>query len=557
MFCFSWLEMSFMATTPGGTATCTDLVTSTARRKDYVAAGWWDEATLAQRVEDTGRRLPDRVAVIDLNGQRRISYGQLAADVRRARAALRQLGVRPGGVVAVQLPNWYETVVLDVAVLSLGCTLNAMLPIYRSRELRHMLGLAGTRVIATPSEYRRFSYRAMIDELRPMLTSLEHHITVTDPSRDPDAFAAWLGQFTEDDSPSSTDASAVSELLFTSGTEATPKAVMHTEHTTNFSVRAVASALGLSSDDVVWMPSPIGHSTGFNFGVRLALYHGLPLVLQDIWNPGEAADLISVLGCSYTVAATTFLRDLVHEAGRRSVDISSMRLFSCGGAPVPAELVRDAAELGVTVLRLYGSTEILIGSWSRPDAPWDKRVATDGIPFHGVEVEVRDEAGTALIGEPGEIFVRGPGTCAGFFADPGRTAATLSPDGWAATGDLGTLDEDGYLTVVGRKKEIIIRGGLNITPREVEDVATRMPQVDEIAVVGLPDPRLGEIACAFVVVTAGQALSLDELTVFLRGNGLAAYKLPERLELVDQLPKTLTGKVQKHLLAQAYGRTGI
>jgi acyl-CoA synthetase (AMP-forming)/AMP-acid ligase II len=322
---------------------------------------------------------------------------------------------------------------------------------------------------------------------------------------------------------------------------------MHTECTANFAVRATATTMGLTERDVVWMPSPIGHSTGFNFGLRVALYHGLTLVLQDQWNAVEAVRLVHDFQCSYTVAATTFLAGVVAAARESQVDISCMRLFGSGGAPVPAALVEGAAQLGITVLRLYGSTEVFIGSWNRPDGPWEKRVSTDGLPFDGMRIEVRDDQGERTRG-PGEIFIHGPSTCVGFFEDPERTAATFGPGGWVSSGDLGVLDADGYLTIVGRKKEIIIRGGLNVAPREVEDVISTLPQVASVAVVGLPDGRLGEIGCACVVLASGASLTLPELTDALREMGVAAYKLPERLEIVDQIPMTATGKIQKHLL---------
>jgi acyl-CoA synthetase (AMP-forming)/AMP-acid ligase II len=309
--------------------------------------------------------------------------------------------------------------------------------------------------------------------------------------------------------------------------------------------------MGLCDDDVVWMPSPIGHSTGFNYGVRVALYHGLTLVLQDTWSAEVAASLIERFGCTYTVAATTFLGDLLQYASEHAVDMSSMRMFNSGGAPVPADLVLAAEELGFNVLRLYGSTEVLIATWNRPDSPREKKIQTDGRVLHDLEVEVRDDLGCAVLGQPGEIFVRGPSTSVGFLADPERTAATFDPEGWVRSGDIGILDEDEYLTIVGRKKEIIIRGGLNIAPREIEDIILRHAAIAAVAVVGLPDERLGEIACACVVLAEGHQLELQDVVTHLREQGVATFKLPELMRVVPSLPTTPTGKVQKFELIQA------
>jgi len=338
-------------------------------------------------------------------------------------------------------------------------------------------------------------------------------------------------------------ADAVSEVIFTSGTEAQPKAIMHTEQTANFSVRVAYSDLGMSRGDVVWMPSPIGHSTGFNYGVRFALYHGLPLVLQDRWDGAAAAELVATHRCSYTLAATTFLQDLIAAASAAGSSLDTLRYFGCGGAPVPAHLVDLAADHGVQVLRLYGSTEVLVGSWNRPWSTIEQRRNTDGLPMTDVEIVVRD----------GELWTRGPNTCVGFFADPVRTAATFDADGWVRSGDLVTIDDDGYLTVVGRKKEIIIRGGMNIAPREIEELIVAFPEVERVAVVGLPDERLGETMCACVVLALDASIDLDTMVTRLRAGGLATFKLPQRLEVLDALPTTASGKIQKHEIVKALG----
>ena len=360
-----------------------------------------------------------------------------------------------------------------------------------------------------------------------------------------------------DDAKSGGDASAISEVIFTSGTEAAPKAVLHTEETTNFSVRTAWDDMQLADGDVVWMPSPVGHSTGFNYGLRMALYHGLPLVLQDRWSPEQAARLVERFGCSYTLAATTFLQDLVElaRAGRR--DLSALRCFGCGGAPVPADLVAAAHDVGIDVRRLYGSTEVLVATWNRADASLDAKMHTDGTPLTHVEVELRDADGKRCApGEEGEIFTRGPNTCVGFLDDPEREARTISADGWVRSGDLATANADGAIAIVGRRKDIVIRGGLNIAPREVEDLMLAFPEVERVAIVGVPDPRLGERCCACVVLRAGTQLDLATAVERLRATGLAAHKLPERFELFDALPTTASGKIQKFRLQQQLAERG-
>jgi acyl-CoA synthetase (AMP-forming)/AMP-acid ligase II len=527
-----------------------NVVTPSDLRKQFVEEGFWDTETLAGMVAKHAVESPEAVAVVDRLGARRVTYAELDSDANRVAAFLTQQRVEQGDVVAVQLPNWYETVAIALGIFKLGAIINPMLPVYRGRELRHMLRVGQTKVIFTPRTYRNFDHLALMEDIRDELTHLRAHVVV-----DEERISSGRGLPFGDILRLSTappevalDAEDVSELIFTSGTEADPKAIMHTEQTTNFSVRTAVRSLEMGPDEVIWMPSPIGHSTGFNYGVRVALYNGQRLVLQDRWDGAEAADLVESERCTYTLAATTFLHDFVSACDQKARDVSCMRLFGCGGAPVPPDLVRRALGHGITVLRLYGSTEVLVGTWNRTGSPLEKRLNTDGLAVDDVEVTVRNDDGLEVRNEPGEIYTRGPNTCVGFFDDPERTAATFDAQGWVKSGDLAVIDDDGYLTVVGRRKEILIRGGLNVAPREVEEVILKLPQVSAVAVIGLPDSRLGEIGCACVVLAPSTSLSFDEMTGHLRASGLAMYKWPERLELVSELPMTPSGKVRKHIL---------
>jgi acyl-CoA synthetase (AMP-forming)/AMP-acid ligase II len=527
-----------------------DVVTSPARRAAYERAGCWNGDTLAGRVAAWAASDPAAVAVVDDRG--RWEVGRLWDDARRLGTFLGAAGVGPGSVVSVQLPNRYEAVVTAVAVQALGAVINPLLPNYRARELTDVFARARPTVIVTPAEYRGFDHRALVHEVREATGVAPRHVIVDGGAGGGDArFADALAGPPAGFAPVAAD--AVSELIFTSGTEASPKAIMHTEQTVAFSLRTAYVDLALGRNDVVWMPSPVGHSTGFNYGLRFALFHHLPLVLQDVWDADDAAALVAREGCTYTLAATTFLQDLVGAADRAHLHLDSLRTFGCGGAPVPPDLVTAASERGIRVLRLYGSTEVLVGTWNRPTSRPEKRAQTDGVAMSGVELEVRDDTGApCTVGEPGELFVRGPNTCVGFFADPERTAATFDADGWVRSGDVLTMDADGYVTVVGRKKEILIRGGMNIAPREIEELLTGQPEVERAAVIGLPDARLGERACACVVLRPDAHLDLDTVVTRLRATGLATYKLPERLEVVDVLPTTASGKVQKHELVRRF-----
>jgi acyl-CoA synthetase (AMP-forming)/AMP-acid ligase II/enoyl-CoA hydratase/carnithine racemase len=524
-----------------------DIVNDDDRRQHYLRAGYWDASTMGSASAAHARETPNRPAIIDSDGRRTTSYGDLFRDATALANWFRAAGVDRGDVVSVQLPNQYETVVVAVAVQLVGAVLNPLLPNYRMHELAHVFTTARPKIFFSPVVYRDFDHVALAAQVAAATGVHPVHLPVG-----PDGGEAWelamRASVPGDTEFAGYEVGDVSELIFTSGTEATPKAIMHTEQTANFSVRTAFADLGMTAADVVWMPSPVGHSTGFNYGIRMALYHGLPLVLQDRWNPAAAARLIAEHGCSYTLSAPTFLEDLVTTAERGGLRLPSLRLFGCGGAPVPPSLVDRAEAVGVGALRLYGSTEVLVATWNRPDSPASARRTTDGPALTDVEIEVRDDDGRRCEpGEPGEVFVRGPNTCVGLFDDPEGAAATFA-DGWVKSGDLAVQDADGLLTVVGRKKEIIIRGGMNIAPREIEDLLVAFPQVRQAAVVGMDDTRLGEVVCACVVLEAGAQLDLDGVRSRLRDLGVADYKIPAQLAVVEAIPMTASGKIQKHRL---------
>jgi acyl-CoA synthetase (AMP-forming)/AMP-acid ligase II len=528
-----------------------DLVTSSARRTQYRESGYWDDSQLGLQLRKHAEQTPRKTAVVDLDGKRECTYAELDHLVNQAAQLLLSLDARPGEVISVQLPNWLEGVIIGLAVLRIGAVLNPLLPSYGSHELLRMMDVGHVRVLVTPDEYRGVNHAQVGRTLLEAAESFEHHLVIPNPAIHGDG--TWFDELSRYSAASpdvELHAQDVNLLVFTSGTEATPKAVLHSEETLNCDVREGRKWLAMSDQEVVWMPAPIGHMTGIGRGVRMALFHGYTLVLQDRWDPLKAAQLIEQYRCSFTTAAATFLRDLVYLESVRSCDLSSMHLFASGGAPVPAELVTAAEQLGVMVLRQYGSTELKVVSAIRPTSPVNQRVSTDGEVLPHVELEVRNSAGCSIVGTPGEIFARGPASCLGFYGDEERTAATISTDGWIRSGDVGVLDQDGFLAIVGRTKEIIIRGGINIAPRELEDLIIEHPSVRQVAVVGVPDVRLGERTCACVVVKPGSRLNLDDLVDHLSTAGLAKFKLPQQLLIVDSFPMTQSGKVRKAELVE-------
>jgi cyclohexanecarboxylate-CoA ligase len=347
-----------------------------------------------------------------------------------------------------------------------------------------------------------------------------------------------------------TDPDAVHEVIFTSGTTGEPKGVMHTPNTVLASVWPVLERLDLSERDVILMASTFAHQTGYLYGVCTTLVLGATGVWLDVWSAETAAQLVERERVTFTMGATPFLRDLTYVPGRH--DLSSLRVFISAGAPIPRPLVADArARLGCSISPGWGMTENGLVTCVGPRDPQAKVLATDGAPVPGMELAVVDPGGRPLPAEAeGDLLVRGASQFVGYYRRPDFTRESHTADGWFRTGDRARIDADGYLSITGRTKDLIIRGGENIPVAEVESLLFTHPGVAAVAVVGMPDARLGERACAFVVPKPGAALTLAELVAWLDRQQLARQKFPERLELVDEFPMTPSGKVQKYRLRQ-------
>ena len=513
------------------------------RARRLTKTGAWAGHLVDGYLASAALRAPGKVAVVDRSGAR--TYGELDQEVDRFAAALRARGVEAGDVVSWMLPNWAEAIVVHLGALRAGAVSNPIIPIYRHRETAFILRQATTKVVVVPQSFRGFDYPAMIEEIRPEVPSLETVVVVGDepgggvsgPHLGYDAFVDGA-----DGVPAGTarrDADDIALLLYTSGTTSAPKGALHSHNTLDHENRSIIDFFSLSADDVVFMPSPVGHIIGVLYGMQLPFMLGSTVVLLDVWEPGRALRLIEEHRCTFTVAATPFLHGLLHHPERASYDTSSLRVFACGGADVPPELVLRAAEaFDCMVSRGYGSTEYPTATACNADDPAEKRARTDGRRIG--EAEVR-------LGEDGELEVRGPELFLGYL-DDSLNADAFTADGWLRTGDLARIDKGGYVEITGRQKDIIIRGGENISAKEIEDALFEHPRVSEVAVVSAPDPVLGERVCAVVVPAGGTTLTLPEVVHFLTERRMARQKLPESLVLLDVLPRNASGKIQKFKL---------
>jgi cyclohexanecarboxylate-CoA ligase len=524
-----------------------------ARLQAMKARGLWPGRILLDDFDRWVATTPDRVAIVDTNSmtgaRTSLTYAALSSRVDRIAAGLARLGVGRADVVSMQLPNWWQFPALHLAALRLGAITNPIMPIFREREMTFMLGSAESKVLVIPRDYRGFGYEAMADAIRPALPALQHVLVIGGAGRN--AFESLLDA---DDPPPQRFAASrpgpdeVIEILYTSGTTGEPKGVMHTSNTLYSNILPYAARLGLGKDDNVLMASPLAHQTGFMYGIMMPIVLGGKVVFQDIWNAAKAVDLIAAEGATFTMAATPFLSDMADEASRRPEAVASLRTFLSAGAPIPRPLVRRAAEhLGANIISAWGMTENGAVTTTCIGDPPEKAFETDGCAMAGMEIRVVDEQGAALpVDAEGRLQARGPSNFVGYLKHPEWYATDA--DGWFETGDLARVDRDGYVRITGRTKDVIIRGGENVPVVEVEGLIYQHPAIQECAVVAMPDARLGERACAFAVLREDASLSFQELVDFLQEHRLARNYLPERLEVVDAMPKTPSGKIQKVVL---------
>src|SRR5262245_41770321 len=523
------------------------------RIQGSVRAGLWRNESLETYLDRWATARPDKFAVYDRVERHR--WAGLARLVERVAYGLRAHGVERGSVVSCQLPNWSEFALIFLAASRLGAVVHPVPPTYRANELRFMLGLLESQVLVIPESFRRFSYPAMVAELRAHTPRLEHVFVARGAA--PDSMlpfarltdTAWEARAGRTGLPGA-DPNEVHEVVFTSGTTGEPKGVMHTPNTALSTIYALIDRLGFSERDVVLMASTLGHQTGYLYGYCLSVLLGATAVWMDVWQAEEAARLIEAEGVTFAMGATPFLRDLTYTTS--NADLSSLRLFISAGAPIPRPLVPDAlARLGAAISAGWGMTENGLVTCNGLDDPEDKVHGTDGWPLPGMELRVVDEDERDVpTGAEGDLLVRGPAQFVGYFKRPAFTAEGHTADGWFRTGDRATLDASGYVSITGRSKDIIIRGGENIPVAEVENALFTHPKVAGVAVVAMPDPRLQERACAFVIPKAGETVTLADLVEHLDAQQLAKVKFPERLEIVSEFPMIPSGKVQKYRLRQ-------
>jgi cyclohexanecarboxylate-CoA ligase len=529
-------------------------MTATAVKRDetFREAGYWLDKTVDQLLTEAVAKAPNKVSIVadraDREQVRRLTYKELDDLANRAATSLLRLGVGRGDVVTVQLPNWWEFVVTAFACSKIGAVMNPVMPILRERELTYILKFCNAKVFIVPKTYRGFDYAAMAQGMRGELPDLKQIIVVdgeSESSFERALLAAEPGKL-----PSGVGPDDMSVLMFTSGTTGEPKGVMHTSNSLIACCKALTTRFGLDSSDVLLVASPVGHMTGYAAIVLLSVYLGGTMILQDVWEAKHGVNLMSGEGVTYTAASTPFLSDICEAVKAGAPRPKSLRSFLCGGAPIPSVLIERAAkELDLKVCSLWGMTEILSGTLTEPSRAAEKSASTDGRPQDGMEVRIVDFGGNPLpAGESGRLLVRGSQMFKGYYKRPDLEA--FDAEGWFDSGDLAYMDREGYIRISGRVKDILIRGGENVPVVEIENLLYKHPAVAAVAVVGYPDSRLGERGCAFIVARPGSTIDLTAVQDYLRDAKMAKQFWPERVEVVAELPRTASGKIQKFRLKE-------
>ena len=522
----------------------------------YRAEGAWDDRSLGQFLSDALLEDPTRRFRIWSPTHPHLgTVGDVYDESLRVAAGLRRLGIGPGDVVAFQLPNWVEAAVTFYACAMLGVTLVPIVHFYGPKEVGFILRQSRARALITVSRIGQRDYLADLATVRDGLPDLEYVIIVGDTEGD-DGRAAGDLSFGDlrgaekIDGPVAVDPDGPALIAYTSGTTADPKGVVHTHRTLGCEVRQLSSHQALR-DRPNLVGAPVGHAIGMLGGLLCPLVGGRPIYMIDGWDPPTVLDAMVEEQISAGSGSTYFFTSLLDCPGYGPEHVELMRHIGLGGSPIPNAVAERADELGISLVRSYGCTEHPSVTGSQHTDPKEKRIHTDGCPLEWVEVRTVDERGHDVeVGAPGEILTRGPDRFAGY-TDPTLTDEAIDADGWFRTGDVGVLDAEGYLTITDRVKDIIIRGGENVSAAEVEQLLAHMPGVAEVAVVAAPDERLGEHGCAFFRMQPGNdPPDLDSVRAHLAAAGLARQKWPEELRVVDELPRTASGKVQKFVLRE-------
>ncbi|MFV9474704.1 AMP-binding protein [Advenella sp. RU8] len=525
-----------------------------ARKEKMIKNGFWKNRTIEHFFRLALETQPDKTAVVayKINGKNspsvRLSYRQLDERINAIAKSLIRLGIQRSDVVSFQIPNSWEFIAISLACARIGAVANPLMPIFRERELSYMLKFLESKVFIVPSVFKNFNYEEMAQGLLPKIATLQHIVVLggegensfekcllTDYSTDP-LVADPVGP---DD---------ILILLFTSGTTGEPKAVMHTSNTLLAALDGFVEALELNDSEIILGASPMAHLTGYGYLAMLPIVLNSTTVVMDNWDPGIALQIIKDEAVTFSMASSPFVQDMCNATEKGAPRSPQFTKFCCAGAPIPPIVIERAHQImNLTVCSAWGMTENGAITITEPAVALEKSSISDGKAISGIELKIADGNGNELPrGETGRLLVRGASQCVGYYKKPELNA--LTEDDWFDSGDLAFISQDGYIRINGRSKDIVIRGAENIPVIEIENLLYQHPSINTVAIVGFPDERLGERACAFVTLKEGASFSFEEMRQYLKDKKVAPQYFPEKLEIRNDLPRTPSGKLQKFIL---------
>ncbi|WCT73468.1 AMP-binding protein [Sphingomonas naphthae] len=515
-----------------------------ARAADARARGLWIDETIAEIAARKAADEPTAELIVD--GDRRLDAATLHAEAGAVAQAMIARGFVPGDTISFMLPNWHEAAVIYLAATLAGLVAQPIVPALRDHEVSFQLQDSRSRMLFIPADFRKFDYREMMRRVRPGLAAPVEVVVLRGDAGEFTAYDTLLAH--RGDAPLPTvDPDSVKMVMYTSGTTGRPKGVLHTHNSLHALVTQLHQHWRAGTGDAFFVPSPISHIGGSIYAFEFPLLFGTRAVLQDMWEPDAAVDIMLRERCTHMAGATPFLEATLAAARARGTDMPDLSVFICGGASVPPVLIREANGYfaKAVVSRVFGSTEVpvtTVGSMTPGDI--EHAAETDG--RIGI-AEVRLVDGEGMVGDEGEVRAMGPQMLAGYLAVEQEEDA-FDAEGYFRMGDLARRVDGDYLVITGRAKDIIIRNGENIAPKEIEDLLVQHPDIADVTIVGLPDAKTGERCCAVIVPRNGARPDVAALKIFLDGHKLARFKIPEQVALADALPRNAAGKVMKHIV---------
>lgn len=524
------------------------------QKKLYEEKGYWGKKTLLDYWNDSVEKYSDREYVTDDIG-RRYSYKEVDEKAGAIASYFLKIGIKPKDVISFQIPIWSEFIFISIACMKVGAVINPIAICYNAEEVQNLLNMTGCKIFLCPTWYHKTDYEELILSIRNNIKSLEH-IILLDNQKEKNSNNVTLKEIISEYSPAKekviADSNDIALILFTSGTTGGKKGVMLTHNNLIFSESYFNKGLGLTKEDIMFMPAPLNHATGFNHGIIAPMLIGAKVVLQSKFKSKEAIEIMNREKCTYSMGATPFIYDILNEIKETGTTLKYLKFYLCGGAPISGDIVKCAYEYGIKLCEVYGSTESCPHVYVRPDETFELMGSTSGRPMEGIEVRIVDyNRKDVPIGTMGEEASRGPNVFVGYLNDRVTTDGVLDDEGWYYSGDLCIGDEKGNIKICGRKKDMIVRGGENLNTNSIVECILGHPKIKDVAIVGMPDERLGERICACVVLKEGvESLDLKDVIEYMRQKKSPKRYWPEYLEIIDKIPRTDSGKVRIYLLKE-------